>query len=480
MHQTMGSAAASQGNNKNTEEEASFRDSISTVTAEGKRKWIYPKKPKGRYTRAREIVATVLLAILFIGPFLRINGEPLLMLNVVERRFVIFGQIFLPSDLWLFALVFITGVVFIALFTVVFGRLFCGWVCPQTIFMEMVFRKIEYAIEGDRGKQIKLNRAAWTPEKIRKKTLKHAVFFLIAFLISNTFLAYIIGSERLIDIVTDPPSQHLGGLIAILIFSGVFYSVFAFFREQVCTTVCPYGRLQGVLLDQKSVVVAYDHVRGEPRGRFRKNEDRDEAGKGDCIDCHQCVDVCPTGIDIRNGTQMECVNCTACIDACDAIMDKIGKPRGLIRYDSEEGIEHGQKFRFTGRMAAYSSVLLALLVALTAFLGMRSNIDASILRARGQLYQKEENGTYSNLFNYTIKNRTNESMAVNLKMEGSGRIEVLNGELEIKGQDQAEGVLFVYMHPDSLKGMKTPIRIGIYSDGKKIETVNTSFFGPNK
>src|SRR5690554_4483596 len=272
----------------------SFRDSIGTVDEEGKRKWVYPKKPKGKLYNARTWVSIFLLAILFSGPFIRIDGQPLLLINVIERKFVIFGQIFWPQDFYIFVLIMLAGVLFIVQFTVVFGRLFYGCEYPQTIIIEMVFQKIEYWIEGDFKHQKRLNDGPWNAEKIRKKVLKHGIFFLISFIISNTYLAYIIGSDELIRIITDNPMNHLGGLVSILIFTGVFYWVFSWFREQVCIVVCPYGRLQGVMLDRNSIVVAYDYIRGELRGKFKKNENRSEVGKGDCIDCNQCVYVCLT------------------------------------------------------------------------------------------------------------------------------------------------------------------------------------------
>ena len=245
----------------------SFRDSIGTIDESGERHWIYPKKPKGKLYNFRTWVSIFLLTLLFSGPFIRIGGQPLLLLNILERKFVILGQVFWPQDFYIFVLIMLSIVLFVVLFTVVFGRIFCGWICPQTIFMEMVFRKIEYWIEGDFKQQKKLNESPWNAEKIRKKTLKTALFLAIAFIISNTFLAYIIGSEELIKIIIDSPSNHLGGLISICLFTGVFYFVFGWFREQVCIVACPYGRLQGVMLDRNSIVVAYDYIRGEMRGK---------------------------------------------------------------------------------------------------------------------------------------------------------------------------------------------------------------------
>ena len=254
--------------------------------------------------------------------------------------------------------------------------------------MEMVFRRIEYWIEGDWKHQQKLDAAPWNAEKIRKKVLKHTIFWLISFLIANTFLAYIVGSEELWRIQTGNFSEHVGGFISIVIFTTVFYLVFSRLREQVCTTICPYGRLQGVLLDPNSMVVAYDHKRGEGekgRGKFRKKEDRAALGKGDCIDCNQCVNVCPTGIDIRHGTQLECVNCTACIDECDHMMGAVGLEKGLIRFVSENGIKNGTRFQWTRRVKAYTALLIALMGVLVTLLITRSDFQATILRQRGCL-----------------------------------------------------------------------------------------------
>ncbi len=252
-------------------------------------------------------------------------------------------------------------------------------------------------------------RAPWTSEKIFKKTFKHAIFYFISFFIGNTFLAYIVGSDQLLKIISDPPSEHLAGLTAMIMFSAVFYWVFAFFREQVCTLVCPYGRLQGVLLDPNSIVVAYDFKRGEPRGRLSRTESRGELGH--CVDCHQCIEVCPTGIDIRNGTQLECINCTACIDACNSVMEKVNFPRGLIRYTSYNNIVKEQKLKITPRIIGYSMVFIGLLAIVSTLLLVRKPIDTTILRTPGVMFQETADGYITNLYNIKIVNKTFDTQA---------------------------------------------------------------------
>ena len=462
----------------------SFRDSIGTISEEGKRNFIYPKKAKGRYMKWRSAVAYVLLAFLFIAPWLKIKGQPLLMLNVLERRFVIFGNVFWPQDFHLLVVAMITGVVFVILFTVIYGRVFCGWICPQTIFMEHVFRKIEYWIDGDRGQQIKLSRMPWNaPEKLRKRILKLSVFFIISFAIGNTFLMYLIGNEAWLQIVTDDPKDHIAGLAGMIIFTGVFFFVFTWFREQVCIIVCPYGRLQGAMLDKNSVVIAYDYVRGEKRARFKKKENREESGKGACVDCHQCVDVCPTGIDIRNGTQLECINCAACIDACDAIMDKTGQDRGLIRYASESQIREKKPFRFTTRVIAYTSVLVVLLGIMGFLLRSRENIEATILRQPGLLYQPHDNGEISNLYDFKIINKSPEELKVDIRLiepEG-GRLEwVGKPDLQIDVRELAEGKFFIYIPENQLSGSRTELKLGVFVNDELTQTRTSNFNGPRK
>ncbi len=456
----------------------SFRDSISTISKEGKRSWIYPKKPSGRYYRARTIVSAVLLALLFGGPFMYVNGHPLMLFNVIERKFILFGIPFWPQDFFLFGLAMLTFIVFIILFTVIFGRVWCGWACPQTIFMEMVFRKIEYWIEGDYTKQKQLDSSAWTTEKILKKSAKLSIFFIIAFLIANTFLAYIIGFDQLKLLAIDGPGQHAVGFTALIVFTGIFFLVYTRFREQACIVVCPYGRLQGVLLDRNSMVVGYDYGRGEPREKIHKGEQRTF---GDCIDCKQCVHVCPTGIDIRNGTQLECVNCTACIDACDDVMDHVGFKRGLVRFTSENIIANKTKFKLTPRIAGYSLVLLILLTTLSSLLAFRKDVETTLLRTPGMMYQKLDNNKISNLYNIQIVNKTFNKIPVTLKIKSpKGEIKFVGTGLnQLDEQSVAEAEFFVIISKEEIRNVKTALVLEVISNGKVLEEVKTNFMGPN-
>ncbi|WP_273565543.1 cytochrome c oxidase accessory protein CcoG [Maribacter halichondriae] len=466
------------------QDQENFRDSIGTINEEGKRAWIFPKKPSGKWYQYRKYVSYFLLAFLIAAPFVKINGNQFLMFNVLERRFNIFSFPFWPQDFHLFVISMIIGVIFIALFTVAFGRIFCGWMCPQTIFLEMVFRRIEYWIDGDRGAQIKLDRQEWNAEKIRKRVTKWTIFFIISFLIANVFLAYLIGSDRLLEYIIDGPLQHVSTLVSLLVFTAVFYWVFVWFREQVCIIACPYGRMQGVLLDNKSIVVAYDHKRGEAengRKKWRKNEDREAMGHGDCIDCFQCVNVCPTGIDIRNGTQLECVNCTACIDECDTIMEKVNLPKGLIRYASEDEITKGEKFKFTPRLKGYTAVLTILTGVLIGMLFLRNDLEANILRLPGQLYEHKEGNIISNVYTYKLVNKTTKDVEdVNFKLlSHKGTVELVRHEdFKVPAQDLAEGTLFIEINNAAVKSDKEKVKIGVYSGDDLIETTTTAFLAP--
>lgn len=464
--------------NKKENQEVNFRDRIATVSESGKRNWIYAYKPKGFFYNIRTYLSWVYIIAFFGLPFIQIQGRPLFLFDVTKAKFIFFGKIFWPQDFFIFGLGMITFIFFIILFTAAFGRLFCGWACPQTIFMEMLFRKIEYAVLGSAAKQKQLDKSPWNVSKIVKVSIKHILFFLLSFLIANFFLAYVIGIKELEKIITEPVSLHIVGFASIVIFSFVFYGVYAFFREQACTVVCPYGRLQSVLLDKNSMIVAYDYKRGEPRGFDKTSSEK----LGDCIDCHQCVNVCPTGIDIRNGVQMECVACTACIDACDAIMVGIKKPTGLIRYASENGIEKGEPLQYTKRMKIYSALCLLVLSVLAVILFTRNDIDTTIIRTPGLLYQERGKDSISNLFNIKLVNKTTNNIPLKIKVENKPSSIQFIGKnfVNIEKEGQGAGTFFIILPRSEIKERKTILKIGLYANGEKLTEVKTNFLGPIK
>ena len=460
-----------------------FRDTIATVDATGKRIWVYPKKPSGQHHNWRIVVTIILLSLFFSGPFIQLNGKPLMLFNIFERRFIILGQAFWPQDFFLLALTLITFFVFIILFTVVFGRIWCGWACPQTLFMEMVFRKIEYWIEGDANAQRRLNKEPWGFGKVMKKGSKQLIFFLISLLIAHITMAYLIGIDEVKEIITQSPAEHLSGFIGLLAFTGIFYGVFAYFREQACIAVCPYGRLQGVLLVKESIVVAYDWLRGEPRAKLKKGQTSIEQKQGDCIDCKLCVHVCPTGIDIRNGTQLECVNCTACIDVCDDVMLKINKPKGLIRYSSYTAIKEGKQKIFTVRVAGYAIVLTLLITLLSYFIFTRTDIETTVLKAPGTLYTKTDDGLITNLYTFEFVNKTFEDISLEVKVESPAAASLMkigDPKIRVPKEGILKNVFMVKLPEQEVTSMRMIIELGIYQNGKKIETAKAKFIGPMK
>jgi cytochrome c oxidase accessory protein FixG len=455
-----------------------FREHLSNVNVKtGRRVWIYPKIIRGLFYKYREWFSAALLLGLFAGPWIHVNGHPLMLFNVIDRQFIILGIPFFPQDFYILALGLLSFIVFIMLFTSIFGRLWCGWACPQTVFMEMVFRRIENWIEGSASQQKKLDEGPMNAEKIRKKVLKHGLFWIMSFLIANTFLAYIIGSNALVKIVTEPVGQNLGGFISIVVFTTVFYLVFARLREIVCVIICPYGRLQGVLLDRNSVVVAYDHQRGEPRGKMVKGQV--ETGKGDCVDCGLCIDVCPTGIDIRNGTQLECIACTACIDACDSVMEKINRPHGLIRYASETQIADKKTFSYTARMKAYTVFFLLLFGVFATLLALRKDLQASVMRSPGTTFMRQPDGQVVNFFQLKLTNKTFDPMKVEVEMEGlKGNLQLVEEKLEVAGGEHKSTGVIVRMAQGDIKQNSNPFKLVVKSDGEVVNTVKLVFNGP--
>ena len=455
-------------------QETSFRDRPTTFSKEGKRVWLFPKMPQGKLYNIRRLIAWGLLVFFYAAPFLKFRGESLIFLNFMDRQFILFGHTFYPQDFHLLVLAIIALVVFIVLFTVIYGRIFCGWACPQTIFMEFLYRPIEYLIDGNSDKQKRLAQQEMDAVKALKRVLKHGIFLIVSFITILTFVAYITGTASLGVIIAGWPLQNFGILLGVLAFTGAHYFVFAWFREQVCTVVCPYGRLQGVMLDENTIQVAYDYKRGEPRGKGG------EGKYGDCINCRKCVAVCPTGIDIRNGSQLECINCTACIDACNGVMHIMNRPKGLIRFASEKSISEGVSIRFNARVIAYSLVLLALLTVIVYLFSVRGNVETNIIRAQGTLFQEYGPDSYSNLYNLEMVNKTNAQVRIELRLlSPQGEILIMGDSLRAAKDEVAQRNMLIVLKKSEVKASNNHLEIGVYQSGKLIDKISSTFVGPN-
>lgn len=377
-------------------------DAASPLRADGSRNPIHPADVTGRFWRLRQVAFAVLVAIYLALPLIPIGGHPAIHLDVALRRFYLFGHIFNAQDVWL--LFFLLSAVgwSLIMVTTLLGRVWCGYACPQTVFLEGVYRRIERWIEGPRLARIRRNRHSWDFSKLWRKVFKHALFIVISFLIAHAFLAYFVSLPSLGRMLVEGPSRHCAAFLWSVITAGALYFNFAWFREQLCLIICPYGRLQSAITDEDSLVVGYDAKRGEPRGKAR------DGSKGDCIDCGRCVAVCPTGIDIRNGLQLDCIACSACIDACDDIMQKVGRPTGLVRYDSQRGFETTKRRILRPRVWFYGGLGLVGLLALGAALTRYETLDAALLRATSTAYVLEGDEV-RNLFSLHLVNKREDT-----------------------------------------------------------------------
>jgi len=464
-------------NISNNNKSEAYRDRIATVDDDGNRVFIHPNKPSGRFYNWRKIVGYSLLLLMILMPLIKVNGHQFVMLNFIERKFVIFGLVFWPQDTFLLLLMMLSFLVFIILFTVTFGRVWCGWACPQTIFLELIFRPIEYLIDGSAAAQKKLKKQLWNNQKIIKRLSKFIIFYAISVFLVNVILWYFMSFDKWYSYLQNY-QDHLLGIGLIFVFSTVFFLIYWSFREQICIIACPYGRMQGVLLDPDTIVISYDFLRGEKRGHRKKDDKKANTELGDCVDCGACVLVCPTGIDIRNGTQLECVNCTACIDACDSVMDKYDKDRGLIRYASQNQIVSGE-YKVKTRVIAYSIVLLALLVFFFSLLIGRSPVETSIIRTPNILYQELPGDSVQNLYNIKAINKTNQDIEISLKLKDiKGEIRIVGNKINVKADEKSESVVFIVIPKSELIENRFNIDILVFSDDELVEENKVTFISP--
>lgn len=355
-------------------------NSVTTINTDGSRPFIFPADVSGFYDLARKISAFILIACYLLLPWVKIGGFPAVFLDIANGRFHLFGWNFATQDLWL-TFFLISGLGFTLFFiTALLGRIWCGWACPHTVFLDHVFRRIERLIEGNSIQRRQLDGAPWTAAKIIKRTCKHALYILVSLGITHLFLAYFVSIEELWSMMSAQPTEHWSAFGFVFIAAGILYFNFAWFREQLCIVVCPYGRLQSAMIDEHSMIVGYDTRRGEPRGKLGT------ADAGDCVDCNRCVQVCPTGIDIRQGLQMECIGCTACLDACDEVMRRIHKPTGLIRYDSQTAFAGGKTRWVRPRIVIYSILLVIGLIVAAWALSTLKPVTVGITRITGAPY----------------------------------------------------------------------------------------------
>jgi cytochrome c oxidase accessory protein FixG len=393
-------------------------DSLYMIAEDGSQKKIHPADVRGRFQRRKKVMWALLIAIYVVMPWVKIGGHPAILVDIVRRQFFLFGQTFNAQDFYL-AFFWITGLAFgLYVISSLWGRLWCGYACPHTVFLEAIFRKIERTIEGNRSQREKLTEAPWTGSKILKRGSKWGAFLIVSALLSHTFLSYFMPVETVFRAVVSPPSEHPTAFTFILVFTGIIYFNFAWFREQLCIIVCPYGRFQSVLYDEHTVNVGFDRQRGEPRGHHNTE------GRGDCIDCFRCVQVCPTGIDIRNGTQLECIGCANCIDACDEVMHKIDQEPGLVRYDSQAGFANRVRRLVRPRTILYTVLLLLGLAVFLSLASGRQTFEAQLLRGNGPPYTVSE-GLITNLFTLHLVNKGGETATFEIESQDAGVVEQL-------------------------------------------------------
>ncbi len=437
---------------------------LPTMNEDGSRNWIRPRPSDGAWWKRRRVVAYTLMFVFFAIPHVKVFGKPAFLMSFPKREFTLMGYTFLPTDTLLFMLLLASIVIGIFLLTALFGRVWCGWGCPQTVYLEYLFRPIERLLEGGYTGSRKLDREGnfWGPRRL----LKYAIYALLSLFLAHTFLAYFVGTEQLAVWVQRSPFEHPTSFMVMAITTIAIWYNFTYFREQTCLIACPYGRWQSVLLDRQSVIVAYDYTRGEPRGKAST------VGTGDCIDCKACVTTCPTGIDIRNGLQMECVHCTQCIDACDSIMDKVGKPRGLIRYSSQEALAGKPRRFLRPRVVLYPVALALSLGALLFAMAIKESADVTVLRGLGAPFSEEADGRIANQIRIKVTNRGSDDARYTIAIDGvtGGRVIAPENPLLVGGGVTRETSVFVLLPRDRFVNGEHAITITV-KDGARFSNV---------
>ncbi|MBI1246268.1 cytochrome c oxidase accessory protein CcoG [bacterium] len=448
---------------------------LSTLEADGSRRWLYPRLSLGKFWHARRIVGYALIALFVALPHLRIFGKPVVLLDITHREFTIFGYVFLPSDTLLLALLMLSVFLTIFLLTALLGRVWCGWGCPQTVYMEFVYRPIERFFLGTSGK-------GGVPSKKvpgYRRVVLYLVYFVLSMGLAHTFLAYFIGTERLSQWVTQSPFEHPGPFFVMALTTGLMMFDFAFFREQLCLIACPYGRFQSVLLDRNSLIVAYDTKRGEPRGKLHHELPVLDEKQGDCIDCHLCVRTCPTGIDIRDGLQMECIHCTQCADACDEIMTRIGKPTGLIRYSSQDAIETGKQKFLRARVFVYPTLILIVVSALIYNIANKKSFDATLIRGSGLPFSVNQQGLVEDQLKIKVVNRLETEDTLQLKIEPDSLELKIDGDTTMAAKASDTIPLVVIAKRSDFQFGKIGATITVTSQTTKDErSIRCQIFGP--
>jgi cytochrome c oxidase accessory protein FixG len=444
---------------------------LPTMNLDGSRRWLRPVLTPGRFWRARRLVAYALMVVFFLIPYLRLHGKPLVLLDIPRREFTIAGYTFLPTDTLLFMLLFVSVAIAIFLLTALFGRIWCGWGCPQTVYLEFLFRPLERLIEGRPG-----GGPAGRRISSARRALKYAVYLFLALFLAHTFLAYFVGIDRLVEWVRLSPLEHPSAFFVMALTTGAIFFDFTWFREQTCLVACPYGRLQSVLLDRRSMIVAYQPLRGEPRARGRER-----TGSGDCIDCGACVRTCPTGIDIRDGLRMECIHCTQCMDACDEIMDRIGKPRGLIKYSSRSEVEGHPAGLLRPRVVLYPAALLVSASLLGYFLSTKRDTDVTLLRGIGAPYSFDAEGQVVNNLRIKLTNRAAAERRYLIELDDDDvRLLAPENPLPVGGgAGRTEGV-FLMAPPEAFENGRRAISLRISDGGRYRESFEYLLVGPRR